>query len=804
MHKYLTGVIAALFFSAFATAQTATIRGTVTSETTGEAVLFALVYLEGTPYGVQTDVNGFYSLTKIPAGTYTLIGQDPNFEQTRITVTVKAGDILNRSIVLKPRIMKVVTISAKKQDQQENPAVSKNSMGTKEINRIVAVGGVADIAQSVQVLPGVVSTGDQGGQLYIRGGTPVQNKVLLDGMIIYNPFHSIGLFSVFDTDVIKNLDVYTGGFNADYGGRVSSIMDITTRDGNRKRFGGKVTLSPFGAKLMLEGPIRRMDVEKNRGSITYVLSAKNSYLRQTSKVLYSYVNPEGLPFNFSDYYGKVAFNGINGSKLNVFGFMFNDTVSRYKGSADLGWKSYGFGSNFQVVPGNSPTLIKGNFAYSQYDIAMNEDFYAPRSSSVDGFNMGLNFTYFQRKNVVNYGLEILGYATKFSFHNVVNREISQEENTTEFAFYLKYKWISGNIGKDSTQNRTLVLEPGFRVQYYATLSNISPEPRIGLKYNINNHIRLKGAAGMYSQNLISAVSDRDVVNLFYGFLSGSDNLPSEFTNQQGETYEIKHKLQKATHYIFGVEWTPIDSTDKWGELEFNLEGYLKDFTQLTNLNRNKMYEDNQANAALPDMVKKDFIIETGKAYGVDFVTKYEYRNYYLWAVYSLAYVTRWDGVQEYRPNFDRRHNINLVGSWNFGKRISVRDTVTGQWVKTENRDRTWELNIRWNFGTGFPFTPTQGFFENLTFQNITTDYTTQNGQLGVLYGNLNSHQLPTYHRLDITLKKWWDLSERSRLEAALGLTNAYNRPNVFYFDRVAFKRVDQLPLMPSLSMNISF
>ena len=350
MRHYFYIVLAAILFPGFLSAQapvTATIRGTVTSEKTGEAVLFALVHLEGTNYGVQTDINGFYSLTKIPPGTYTLVVQHQNYAPYSIAVTVKAGEIQQQSPVLKEKIEKEVVISAKKQDQQENPGVAKNTMDRKDINRVVAIGGVADIAQSVQVLPGVVSTGDQGGQLYIRGGTPVQNKVLLDGMIIYNPFHSIGLFSVFDTDIIKNLDVYTGGFNADYGGRVSSVMDITTRDGNRNRVGGKITVSPFGAKLMVEGPIRKMVTEgpNSHGSITYVISAKNSYLKQTSKLLYSYVDKNGLPFNFSDYYGKISFNGLNGSKLNLFGFLFNDTVSRYKGAADLGWKSLGFGSN---------------------------------------------------------------------------------------------------------------------------------------------------------------------------------------------------------------------------------------------------------------------------------------------------------------------------------------------------------------------------------------------------------------------------------------------------------------------------
>ncbi|HLG02119.1 MAG TPA: TonB-dependent receptor, partial [Bacteroidia bacterium] len=574
--------------------------------------------------------------------------------------------------------------------------------------------------------------------------------------------------------------------------------------GNRKRFGGKVTLSPFGAKLMAEGPIRRMNEEKGHGSISYILSAKNSYLRETSKMLYKYADPNGLPFNFSDYYGKVAFNSINGSKLNLFGFLFNDTVARFKGSADVKWKSRGFGSNFQVVPGGSPTLIKGNFAYSKYDISMREDFFQERSSSVDGFNMGLNFTYFQRKNVVNYGLEILGFKTNFYFLNPVNRLIQQEENTTEFAAFFKYKWISGNLGKDSTQNRTFVLEPGFRIHYYASLNEPSFEPRLAFKYNVNNDIRIKGAGGMYSQNLISAVSDRDVVNLFYGFLSGSDNLPSTFTNEQGQEYEVVSKLQKANHFITGIEWTPIDSVEKYGNLEVNLEGYLKVFTQLTNINRTKIYEDDQSNVDQPDALKKDFIIETGKAYGIDLLVKYEFKDFYLWTVYSVARVTRWDGVQNYRPNFDRRHNVNVVAAYNFGKRISVYDTIAAKWVKTENRNKNWEIDIRWNFGTGFPFTPTAGFFESLTFNSITSSYTTTNGSLGILYGPLNTHQLPAYHRLDITIKRTWEFSEFSTLEAAFSVTNTYNRPNVFYFDRVKATRVDQLPVMPSMSLSYSF
>src|SRR5574344_2699988 len=136
--------------------------------------------------------------------------------------------------------LSTVEISGKKENLRLESLVSVEKITSKDIRQIPSIGGMADLAQYMQVLPGVVFSGDQGGQLYVRGGSAIQNKVLLDGMVIYNPFHSIGLFSVFETDVIRNADIYTGGFNAKYGGRLSSIMDITTKDGNKKETSAQV------------------------------------------------------------------------------------------------------------------------------------------------------------------------------------------------------------------------------------------------------------------------------------------------------------------------------------------------------------------------------------------------------------------------------------------------------------------------------------------------------------------------------------------------------------------------------------
>ena len=770
-NKIVILLITSLFVSFTSYSQNANIRGFVYEKASGEPVIFTNVYLLGTTIGASTDVNGYFSITKVSPGKYTLTVTSIGFDTIKMPVEITADEIVTKKLfIAKSAVsLKDVVISAEKQDAVTQVRTSVTKITPKEIKQLPSVGGEPDLAQYLQVVPGVVFTGDQGGQLYIRGGSPVQNKVLLDGMIIYNPFHSIGLFSVFDADIIRNADVYTGGFGAQYGGRISSIMDITTRDGNKNRLAGKVSATTFGAKVLLEGPIVKQK-EEGGGSSSFIVSLKNSYLNQTSKSLYSYIDTNGLPYKFTDLYGKISLNAANGSKFNLFGFNFSDKVN-YRLVSDLHWKESGVGSNFVLIPNNSSVLVKGNFSYSKYGISLAEADGLPRSSDINGFNLGLDFTYFLGKNDLTYGIEVLGYKTQFDFYNSLGRHIAQVDNTTEAAAYIKTKLIFGK----------LILEPSVRLHYYASLPVFSPEPRLGAKLNATDKFRIKFAGGLYSQNLMSAASDRDVVNLFYGFLSSPDNLQSTFTKQNGKTRDVKNGLQKSTHYILGFEY------DLSKHITMNIEGYLKQFGQLTNINKNKIYDDDAENSSKPDIQKKDFIVESGSAKGADISLKYEHRHLYLWAVYSLTFVNRWDGFVEYQPHFDRRHNVNLVGSYTFGKGLH------------------WELDARWNMGSGFPFYKTTGFYEKIYFKDgVGTDYTNENGDLTFLLEPVNTGRLPYYHRLDITVKRKFELSTNATLEANAGVTNVYNRKNIFYQDRITNQRVNQLPFLPSLGLNLLF
>jgi len=755
-------------------AQHGNVRGFLYEKQTGEPIIFNSVTLKGTTYGAQTDVNGYYSITKIPLGSYTLMASALGFDTIMIPVKINAPDeIINLKVFLPKRTIKLreLVISADRQEQKTETRTGITKITLKDIKKIPTIGGEPDIAQFLQVLPGVTFTGDQGGQLYIRGGSPVQNKVLLDGMLIYNPFHSIGLFSVFDADVIRNADVSTGGFAAKYGGRISSVMDITSRDGNKNKLSGKISATTFGSKVLIEGPITKAKEEGGAAS-SFIITAKNSYLSKTAPLLYTYTDPNRLKFDFLDLYGKASFNAGNGTKLNLFSFLFQDSVKTPQ-LQNLRWNSYGIGSNFIAVPSSSQLLVKGNLSYSKYDIKIKEKDAKDRSSAVNAYNFGLDFTYFINKNELNYGLEISGLNTEYKFVNDYNIQSEIFGNSIEVAGFFRYKF---NIGK-------LIVDPSFRLHYYATVNVASPEPRVSLKYLITDKFRFKGATGLYSQNLLSASSDRDIVNLFYGFIATpeSNKYTSSFTQPNGAVRSIDNGLQRAAHLIAGFEY------DVNGALTLNIEAYSKEFFQLININRDAKYPDNDAYRDTADAVKKPFIVENGYARGIDFNFKYEYKRFYIWGVYSLGYVSRWNGTRRYQPVFDRRHNANLVVAYTFGKRLD------------------WDINFRFNLASGFPVTRTQGFYEDLSLTEPTSNYTTNtNGTLRTVYGPLNAGRLPYYHRLDIGIKKKIVVSENNIIEINAGCTNVYNRQNIFYRNRITGKTEYQLPIMPTIGANWTF
>jgi hypothetical protein len=464
----------------------------------------------------------------------------------------------------------------------------------------------------------------------------------------------------------------------------------------------------------------------------------------------------GLPYQYQDLYGKISFMGENGSKVNLFGFSFTDQF-KLPNIASQKWETFGGGMYFLLSPLQSPVRIEGNIGYSRYNLSLIEKNIGPRTSSLESYTARLDFMQVTKRTALEYGLELISLNTGFQFENPFNLTISQNDFTTEMAAFVRFKY----------QFNKFILQPGFRMHYYASQGQFSPEPRLGLKYLWSDNFRLKMGAGLYSQNLISLANNQDVVQLFSGFLVGP-----ETTLYRGDSnVPVKSRLQKANHIVAGFEWEPFKL------FSVSVEGYQKTFNQLISLNRNKR-----------KATDPDFLVEEGSAMGLDFAFAYKPSSFDIGLSYSLASVYETSNMVRFPTIFDRRHSLNFLFSYLSGK------------------TKQWKWAAHWYVGSGFPFTQTQGFFEdNKLTDLLQTDIVRGNYPLGTLLADeINGGRLSYYHRLDLSIQYMHKLNKFAYIESTFAVTNVYNRQNVFYLERISNQRVNQLPVIPSLNCTVGF
>jgi hypothetical protein len=655
MHmKFGLLLVVLLFLVHLAVGQTGTLRGHIYDAASGEPITYATVELINSKEGVISDIDGFFQLSALPTGIQRIQISFLGYLDTIVALEISANKIkyqlfyLTRSTIE----LETVDISASRERAKSEVQLGQIQLSKENIKSIPSVGGEADIAQYLTALPGVVISGDQGGQIFIRGGSPVQNKVLLDGQLIYNPFHSIGLFSVFETEIIKSVEVLSAGFNAEHGGRISAVMDIKTREGNKNRISGLASLSPFQGKLLLEGPLKKMKRD-NGAAISFLLTGKNGWLDKTSPQLYRYavdsnfyafakkdtslssLRQLGLPYQYNDLYGKISFLGENGSKVNIFGFSFTDKF-KLANIASQKWETLGGGMYFLLSPLQSPVRIEGNIGFSRYNISLIEKNQGSRSSSLESYTARLDFMQVTNRSAFTYGLELISLNTGFKFVNPFQIVISQNDFTTELAGFFRFKY----------QFNKFIVQPGFRLHYYASQGQFSPEPRLGLKFLWSEHFRVKMGGGYYAQNLISVANHQDVVQLFSGFLVG----PETTLFKENSIIPVTSRLQKAKHWVAGMEWEPFT------HFSVSVEGYQKIFNQLISLNRNKRKTSDP-----------DFLVEEGLATGLEVSLSYKPSSFDISLAYALTSVTQTANMVRFPTVFDRRHSLNFLFSYLSGK-----------------------------------------------------------------------------------------------------------------------------------------
>ncbi|HUF09552.1 MAG TPA: TonB-dependent receptor [Rhodothermales bacterium] len=744
-----------VLFAALATAaygQTASLRGFVTDASDGQPLQGVNVVLTndaGAFLGAAADVDGIYSISRIPPGTYALRATSIGYAAYADTLTLATGELRSLNIALRPADVEVGEVVVEAEKETAGAAAISAGLQTirpSDIEMIPAPDVSGDLVNYLGVLPGVVTAGDRGGQLFIRGGEPTQNLVLLDNMLIYQPFHIVGFYSAFPSDVISSVDLYAGGFGGKYGGRISSVMDITSRHGNKRRFAGAVSAAPYVSTIKLEGPLW-----KNR--VSFLVSGRKSVIEQGAARLVD----QPLPFDFDDEFAKIHANISRNSQLSFSAIRTFDrgTIGEpelFEGrltTDQVSWKNEAFALNYLLLPANFPARAEITIAKSSIENAFGPAVKPLKSSTTSQYAVGANVTHYAGFVDLNWGVFLRASSLDSKLGGQFQNITTELEFNTDVGFYIEPEIQLGE---------KLRVQPGIRIHSFPSKSRSFVEPRFRAVWNLGVH-RVSAAWGIYHQEIVGLNDQRDVGNVFTAWTSSPLGTVPE-----------------AMHFIGGYRIAPTP----W--LSFSLEGYYKTLSDL-------MIAEWTAFPRFTTSLQP----ADGRIRGADVRLELVFKSFYSFIGYGLADVQydarqrsirHWYGEQArtFHPSHDRRHQVNALGVLDlFG----------------------FDLSVRWQFGSGLPYTQALGFDEFILLAGP-TDVLKDPGRTRVLYGQPYKGRLPAYHRLDVSLEREASIGSNVGLTLQAGLINAYDRANLFYLDLFTLRRMNQLPLIPSFGLKLEF
>lgn len=728
-------------------AQQATVRGFITSDLDGLPLQGVNVILtsEADPdefIGTVSDDDGFYVFSRLAAGSYTLRASFIGFQTYTEPITVTESQVINQSFSLAEGGAELdeVLVEVERETGAARVTAGLQTVRAGDLELIPSPDVTSDLVSYLSTMPGVISLGDRGGQIFIRGGEPSHNMVLLDGMNVYQPFHLLGFYSAFSGDVLNKADIYAGGYNSQYSGRLSSVIDVQTRNGNLKEHEKALSLAPFVNTARLEGPIL-----KDRLSI--LTSVRQSVIDRFAS---QYVDQE-LPYKFGDIFGKAFFKL---TENNHWTFTFLHTYDR--GALDnqvasardeIRWKNTVMGGTWLLLPKNSPLLANIRFSVSRLSMELGPRNLAIRTSEIEDFDASINITNFVGKTEFNYGGYLRTTKLKAELGGLYQNLNRDNSRLPKFALYL-----DPNIGIGENWE----LRPGFTFIFFDEYG-FFPEPRLRAIWRKGIH-QVSFASGLYHQELTGLNDRRDATNVFTAWVDS----PLE-------------ELTQSWHLITGYRIEPSPG------VEFSVEGYYKWL--------NDLYIAEWT--AFP-VLNTNLQLAQGDTKGLDLRFEFRRPNFYGFLTYGLSFVNYeatqeslelWYGTTslDFRPSHDRRHQVNALVNWKLGK---------------------FDVSARWNLGSGVPYNQVRGFDRYLLLDGP-VDVSEEAGDIRVIYDDPFGGELPYYHRLDVSVDRSWDF-KGGVFTLQAGVINVYDRTNIFALDVFTLERTDQLPFIPTLGAKIEF
>jgi hypothetical protein len=599
-----------------------TLTGTVADSATGEPLIGVNVFLENTSLGAASNSSGFFVVTGIPAGRYTVVFQYIGYRTQKIPLQFHADEKKIIHVSLQRTVLKLgkVQVTAEAERQLSHAVEpSTVTISPREFQKMPAF-VESDIFRSLQLLPSVKSSGDYNAALYVRGSDPSENLTLLDGITIYKPYHLFGLFSTFNTDAVKEADFQAGGFSAKYGNRNASVLRVITKDGNRKAFRAQGDVSLLSSKLLLEGPIRH-------GSFS--VAARRTYF---DKIVEAF--GEKFPYYFYDFQGKMNVDVSANHTLTFMGFFGNDVLrpkmeENSSDKFDFHWGNRTLGVRWRGIL-RPNLLVETVFSGSRFVIsqeARSEDGWIKAENSITDFTLKSYLTYFRgRHHELEAGLEGTGFTFRTLVHDQFTRYVDLKILPRYWATFLQDKIRAGRW----------TIQPGFRLNYYTRGQRWVLDPRFNVRFRINPVYQLKLAAGHYTQFLTTF----DLEELIH-FRLFDIWVPLDKTQKPVE----------ANHLVLGLE------TRVWPLASISVEGYAKWMRHVLSFYPKSRKEGERE--------KPIFWPGQARSFGLEFLLKKDVGNWFGWLGYSFSLVERRFPdipTQEnwFPASFDRRHSLTAT------------------------------------------------------------------------------------------------------------------------------------------------
>lgn len=740
----------------------------------GEELIGATIYIPELQSGTVTNVYGFYSLT-VPSGKYKTLFSYIGYNPQELIVDFTQKQTIN--IVLEETansIDEVIITAERKNENVVKTEMSTVKLQAKEIKKIPALMGEIDVIKVLQLLPGIQSTGEGFSGFNVRGGSPDQNLILFDEATVYNASHLMGFFSVFNNDAVKDLKIYKGDIPAQYGGRLSSLLDIRMKEGNQKKFEATGGLGTISSRLTLEGPI----IEDKwsvliSGRRTYadlfLLFSSDDAMKSTQLYFYDLnlktnyrVNDKNRIF-VSGYFGRDVFN---------FGDMYG-----------FDWGNYTLTTRWNHL--FSDKLFSNfSFIYSKYDYKMesgDESLGFKWISNLEDFKLKADLNYFPNpRNNIKFGFEIIHHkfipGTASSTIQSSDNEIQvPESRALEYGLYISNehkitKKLALNYGLRGSMfqnmgNATLYdFDENFETidstvydkwEIFNTFAGL--EPRVSLNYTLNPRSSVKAS---YSRTLqyMHLASNSTAGSPLDVWVPSTPNIEPQIADQVAVGY-FRNFFNNAFETSVEIYYKDMDN-----QIDF------KDFAELS---LNAEYES-------------EFRTGDAWSYGAEFLIRKQQGNFTGWVSYTWSKAKRKiptiNEGKVYSSSYDRPHNISIVATYDLTKR--------------------WNISATWVYASGTPVTFPTGRYE-------------QGNKIVPIYSERNGYRMPNYHRMDlaITLKSKEKPNKRLKSELNLSIYNLYNKHNAWM---ISFSQDEEepaktnaelvyiFPIIPSLTWNFHF